>query len=183
MDHVHALLTIDVDGIPCTLLRPNAASIQAAPYDSEPKLGHYHWPRCLRLQSALRWWSLEYQGRKMEFPSCLIRFTDLMAAFIIGFRLIDLFLIHGRTPSEPKRGHYHRPSCLRQQGALCWWSLEYQGREMEFPSSLVRFTELIAAFIIGFRLIDLFLNHGRTPRAQSRQAMVLTNTTAGKQWY
>ena len=66
-----------MDGIPCTLLGPNASCIQTAPHDPEAKLGHYQRPRELHMEGALLSWSLDFQGREIEFPTRLVRFTDL----------------------------------------------------------------------------------------------------------
>ena len=103
MDHINDLVTINVDDIPCTLSGPNAASIQATPYDPELERGHYHRPRWLHREGELCWWSLEFHEREIEFPTGLLRFTDQMAAFITSFRLIDLLVTHGLTPRAHSR--------------------------------------------------------------------------------
>ena len=48
----------------CTLLGPDATSIQAAPYDPEPELGRCDRPipHSAHIEDAFCWWSLDFQG-------------------------------------------------------------------------------------------------------------------------
>ena len=90
-----------MDGIPCTLLGPNATCIQAAPHDPEAKLGHYQRPRELHMEGALLWWSLDFQGREIEFPTRLVRFTDLEWPHSSLVSDLSVYLSRTASPQGP----------------------------------------------------------------------------------